>query len=192
MAKIRLADRTTPLGKVLNTYLTSSDVALHPRAAHLLFSANRWELTTSIMADLAAGVTTIADRYVASGIAYSLVKELPLDWLIQPDRALPSPDLTIFLSISASEAAKRGGYGNERYEKEEIQAKVRGAFQRVQKVFAGELTVGGTTAGVSSGEWKVIDAGRERDTVWRDVWAEVKRVDDDVQRSGRQVAKLFV
>lgn len=188
------SDRTTPLGQVLNTYLTSPDVSLHPRAAHLLFSANRWELATSILSDLSSGITTVADRYVASGIAYSLVKDLPLDWLVQPDTALPAPDLTLFMSISASEAAKRGGYGNERYEKEEIQRKVRSAFARVEAVFNGELDVAPPRRGGKdgkSGEWITIDAGRDRDQVWKDVWAEVERVDDEIRRSGRGVGTLF-
>lgn len=120
------------------------------------------------------------------------MKDLPLDWLIQPDRALPSPDLTLFLSISASEAAKRGGYGNERYEKEEIQMKVRRAFERVEQVFKGQVAIGGISQQAASGEWKTVDAGREREQVWEDVWREVKRVDEEVMRSGRDVGSLFV
>ncbi|CAO1626016.1 unnamed protein product [Sympodiomycopsis kandeliae] len=189
----KFPDRTTPLGQVLNTYLTSSTVSLHPRAAHLLFSANRWELSKSILEDLNAGITTIADRYVASGIAYSLVKELPLDWLIQPDRSLPSPDVTIFLNISADQAAKRGGYGNERYEKEEIQAKVRSAFTRVEKIFNGEILVTQQVSkrGQKSGEWIIVDAGREKEQVWNDVWNYAERVDQLVKTSGKEIDTLF-
>ena len=34
-----------------------------------------------------------------------------------PDSNLPAPDATIFLSMTPEAAAKRGGYGSERYEK---------------------------------------------------------------------------
>ena len=34
-----------------------------------------------------------------------------------PDSGLPAPDATIYLSMTAEAAAKRGGYGSERYEK---------------------------------------------------------------------------
>ena len=34
-----------------------------------------------------------------------------------PDSGLPAPDATIYLSMTAEAAAKRGGYGRERYEK---------------------------------------------------------------------------
>ena len=39
-------------------------------------------------------------------------------WPLQaPDSGLPAPDATIYLSMTAEAAAKRGGYGSERYEK---------------------------------------------------------------------------
>ncbi len=34
-----------------------------------------------------------------------------------PDKGLPAPDATIYLSMTPEAAAKRGGYGSERYEK---------------------------------------------------------------------------
>lgn len=40
---------------------------------------------------------------------------LEKDWLQTPDRGLPLPDLTLFLTLTAQEAARRGGYGEERY-----------------------------------------------------------------------------
>ena len=48
----------------------------------------------------------------------------------QTDRGLPAPDVTFFLDMGpdASAAARRGGgYGEELYEKEELQRKVRAA-----------------------------------------------------------------
>jgi len=38
---MRFPDRTTGIGKVINSYLTCSE-ELDDRAIHLLFSANRW------------------------------------------------------------------------------------------------------------------------------------------------------
>lgn len=37
------ADRTTPIGKLIDSYLRSES-EMDDRAIHLLFSANRWEL----------------------------------------------------------------------------------------------------------------------------------------------------
>ena len=36
-------DRTTPIGKIINEYLTAG-ASIDDHAIHLLFSANRWEL----------------------------------------------------------------------------------------------------------------------------------------------------
>jgi dTMP kinase len=36
------ADRTTPIGAVINKYL-AKEIEMDDRAIHLLFSANRWE-----------------------------------------------------------------------------------------------------------------------------------------------------
>jgi dTMP kinase len=71
------------------------------------------------------------DRYSYSGAVYSAAKanpKLSLEWAWQPELGLPRPDICLFLSISADEAAKRGGYGAERYENETMQTRVRELF----------------------------------------------------------------
>lgn len=92
--------------------------------------------SASIQADLAAGTTLIIDRYYYSGCVYSAAKHNPtmtLEWCRQPDVGLPRPDLCIFLDISAEDAAKRGGYGTEKYEKKEMQDRVRDLFETLMK-----------------------------------------------------------
>jgi dTMP kinase len=72
------------------------------------------------------------DRYSYSGAVYSAAKANPtlsLEWAWQPELGLPRPDICLFLSISAQEAAKRGGYGAERYENEAMQTRVRELFR---------------------------------------------------------------
>lgn len=39
----KFPDRTTPIGTIINQYLTG-DINLNDQTVHLLFSANRWEL----------------------------------------------------------------------------------------------------------------------------------------------------
>ena len=38
-----------------------------------------------------------------------------------PDQGLPAPDTVVFLDLSIEQAQKRGGFGEERYEKIELQ-----------------------------------------------------------------------
>ena len=44
---------------------------------------------------------------------------------------LPAPDITLFLDISPERARERGGYGQERYETEAMQHRVRTMFDRI-------------------------------------------------------------
>lgn len=78
-------DRTTTIGKMIDSYLRSAE-DLDDRVIHLLFSANRWEArflslgtfalidSEGIKRDLLAGTTVIVDRYVYSGVAFSAAK----------------------------------------------------------------------------------------------------------------------
>jgi hypothetical protein len=38
-----ILDRTTPIGQVINSFLTNKDTKLNDQSIHLLFSVNRWE-----------------------------------------------------------------------------------------------------------------------------------------------------
>ncbi|THZ58561.1 thymidylate kinase [Aureobasidium pullulans] len=126
----RFPDRTTPIGQMINNYL-QGQTEQEDHVIHLLFSANRWEAVPSIEADINAGITVIIDRYYYSGCVYSAAKNNPslsLSWCRHPEEGLPRPDLCLFLDISAEDAAKRGGWGEELYEKKELQDRVRQLF----------------------------------------------------------------
>ncbi|THY46385.1 thymidylate kinase [Aureobasidium pullulans] len=126
----RFPDRTTPIGQMINNYL-QGQTEQEDHVIHLLFSANRWEAVPSIEADIHAGITVIIDRYYYSGCVYSAAKNNPslsLSWCRHPEEGLPRPDLCLFLDISAEDAAKRGGWGEERYERKELQDRVRQLF----------------------------------------------------------------
>ncbi|CEG70142.1 Putative Thymidylate kinase [Rhizopus microsporus] len=128
---VKFPDRTTQTGKMIDSYLRQkSDLDDH--AIHLLFSANRWEAMKSISEKLLAGKTLVIDRYAYSGVAFSVAKGLDFDWCKHPDVGLLSPDLVLFLDLSINEAEKRGGFGEERYEKRDLQIKVRTEFRKLK------------------------------------------------------------
>ncbi|KAK0497470.1 thymidylate kinase-domain-containing protein [Armillaria luteobubalina] len=170
----KFPDRTTSIGKMIDSYLQSKS-ELDDHAIHLLFSANRWELAFTIEDLLESGTTVLCDRYAFSGIAFSASKGLPYEWCRSPDIGLPAPDLVLFLDITPEKARERGGYGNERYEEEEMQRRVREQYKRIES----ENVV----------QWTTIDAGREREEVAADIWAHVKPL---VDRIDHAVAKLWV
>ncbi|KAF9031250.1 thymidylate kinase-like protein [Hymenopellis radicata] len=170
---VKFPERTTKIGGMINAYL-QSETELDDHAIHLLFSANRWELASTLISQLNDGITIICDRYAFSGIAFSAAKGLPLSWCRAPDVGLPRPDLVVFLDISAEAARARGGYGAERYEKEELQEKVRGVF--------------GVLCEEGKEDWVTIDAGRDVDEVGEDVWRCVEGFVDGVEEP---VGKLW-
>jgi dTMP kinase len=112
--------------------LTQKDSELSDEAIHLLFSANRWEKVKEIKQSLKEGVTILCDRYAFSGICFSFIKGLNWEWCKSPDVGLPLPDLILFLSISPETARLRSGFGQERYETQEIQNEVRKVFERLK------------------------------------------------------------
>lgn len=159
---------------MIDSYL-SGQSEQEDHVIHLLFSANRWEVAPSIMADLRAGKTVIVDRYYYSGCVYSAAKQNPslsLEWSRHPEVGLPRPDLCVFLDISAEEAAKRGGYGSEKYEKKEMQDRVRELFEMMMSREEGE-------------EFVRIDAGRGVEEV-------AARIREEVDRCIERVTKAQV
>ncbi|EIE20471.1 hypothetical protein COCSUDRAFT_48524 [Coccomyxa subellipsoidea C-169] len=126
----RFPDRYTAIGRMIDSYL-SGETEADDAAVHLLFSANRWEKREAMLAALHAGHTLVVDRYAYSGAAFTAAKKVPgldLEWCKAPDKGLPAPDAVIYLSMSPEAAALRGGYGKERYEKEEMQKEVSRQF----------------------------------------------------------------
>ena len=87
---------------------------------------------------------------------------MSLEWCRKPDVGLPRPDICIFLDISAKEAAKRGGYGTEKYEKKEMQDRVRELFETLMERREGE-------------DFERIDAGSSLEEVQMKVRVEVDR-----------------
>ena len=122
-------NRSTPIGQIINSYLKGSQ-SINAHAIHLLFSANRHE--AELEGTLKEGRDIILDRYVASGTAYSMAKGLDRAWCMEADKGLPKPDLVIWLRLPPEEAAKRGDYGQERYEKLDFQLKVDRAFSELK------------------------------------------------------------
>ncbi|KAG8529777.1 uncharacterized protein KY384_005258 [Bacidia gigantensis] len=125
-------DRDTSIGTSISSYLKGAS-NLEDHVIHLLFSANRWEATPGIIRAIEAGTSVVVDRYYYSGIVYSAAKKaagISLQWAKAPDVGLPKPDLVVFLDLDQATAKARGGYGEERYENEEMQKRVRELFFR--------------------------------------------------------------
>ena len=97
---INFPDRSTAIGEIFNLYLNESK-ELEDHAVHLLFTANRWEVVPKMIDLLQSGITLIVDRYVYSGMAYTLAKGgLKLEWCKLVEAGLPKPDLVLYFQLS--------------------------------------------------------------------------------------------
>lgn len=129
---------------------------------------------------LKAGYTIICDRYYYSGIVYSTAKRNPslsLEWARAPDVGLPRPDRVVFLDLEPGEAERRGGFGEEKYEKREMQINVREIFGELSKI-----------SGFEGEDMRVLNAGKSKDEVRSDVWDIVlPRVEEVAAGEGRDL-----
>lgn len=120
-------DRSTAVGQVINQFLLQQH-DLSVQAAHLLFSANRWECHEDMLWSLIGGTTLVVDRYCYSGVAYSIANGLDSDWCKLSDSGLLRPDRVFFLDESTDVSAARDDYGGEVYERPAFQKRVRDAY----------------------------------------------------------------
>ncbi|KAK7090498.1 hypothetical protein V1264_010286 [Littorina saxatilis] len=129
---LKFPDRTTTIGKMIDSYLQQS-CQLEDHSIHLLFAANRWEAMPKMNELLNSGVTLVVDRYSFSGVAFSSAKpELSMEWCREPERGLLRPDRVFYLTVGAEVASQRGDFGAERYEKKDFQAKVATMFDKLK------------------------------------------------------------
>jgi dTMP kinase len=97
----------------------------------LLYVANRYEHKPQIEQWLAAGITVVCDRYVASSIAYGEAHDLDPRWLAEIQRFLPVADLTVLLDIAPDTAAERKAANRDKYERDlALLSRVRDSYRR--------------------------------------------------------------
>jgi dTMP kinase len=108
-------------GKLVAQFLNGDFGALHavdPHFSALLYAGDRFEAKRKIEADLAAGHTVLADRYIGSNLAHQGARmprekrEQFLNWLKQLEYeiyALPVEDLVIYLRVPVADAHRLVG-----------------------------------------------------------------------------------
>ncbi|KAF4734409.1 hypothetical protein FOZ62_016917 [Perkinsus olseni] len=186
------------IGKMLDTYLRDPSYSMRDEAVHLLFSANRWEAMSEMLSHLAAGKHIVCDRYIFSGVAYTAMKgTVDFEWCKSVDVGLPKPDMVVFLDLSPEAAARRGAYGEERYEKKEVQVKVRRMYTRFEKepfwqIFdadkaAEEVTRKVTDAAIAVAQELEKDSIMSIDKIW---WPKETNLEGEVGKSSINLEDL--
>ncbi|CAG2161454.1 unnamed protein product [Oppiella nova] len=173
---VRFPDRVTPIGQMISQYL-KGDQQLDDRVIHLLFSANRWEMSDQLEQLLSSGTSVIADRYVYSGVAYSAAKPgMDFEWCRQSDKGLPKPDSVLYLTASEDSIASRNGFGDERYETKTFQHRVRNNYDKLREDY-----------------WETISADKSEDELHKELLDSVLKTIERVKTSGdNKIPKLWV
>ena len=122
----------------------------------LLYVANRYEYKQLILEATAAGTILVCDRYLASSVAYGEAQGLDRAWLMEIQKYLPPPDVTILLDIPPEASGRRKSQDRDRYERDLA------LLGRVRESYVKQSAGSG---------WVRIDADRDRDMVAADVWA---------------------
>jgi len=128
--RIAFPDYTTPIAREVERALRG-ERDYPPDVLQLLFIANRYEHRRQIGAWLEAGVIVLCDRYLASSVAYGEAQGLDADWLVEVQRFLPQPDLTVLVDIAPDTAVGRKAAGRDRFERDRaLQERVRASYVR--------------------------------------------------------------
>jgi dTMP kinase len=150
-------DYTTPIGSELRRALNGE----HEYGAdvmQLLYVANRYEWKDEIVDEREAGTILVCDRYLASSVAYGEAHGLDSAWLLDIQKYLPQPDLTILLDIPPDVSARRKTADRDKYERDlPLLSRVRESYLRQ----------------ASNGRWLRLDADRDRAAVAEDVFSAV-------------------
>ena len=121
----------------------------------LLYIANRYERKPDLQRWLDGGLVLVCDRYVASSIAYGEAQGLDPRWLMDVQKFLPAPSLTIMLDIAPETAVQRKAVDRDRYERDlAMLARVRDSYRRQ----------------AAEHDWIRLDGERPKDAVAADVF----------------------
>jgi len=128
--RLAFPDYTTPIAREVERALRG-ERDYPPDVLQLLFVANRYEHRRQIEEWLEAGVIVLCDRYLASSVAYGEAQGLDADWLVEVQRFLPQPDLTVLVDIAPDTAVGRKAAGRDRFERDRaLQERVRASYVR--------------------------------------------------------------
>jgi dTMP kinase len=151
-------DYTTAIGTEIGRALRG-EREYGPDVMQLLYVANRYEHRPRIDGWLASGAVVIADRYLASSIAYGEAQGLDARWLADVQRFLPQPGLTVLLDIAPETSLGRKHADRDRFERDlALLGRVRDSYRRQ----------------AAAGGWVVIDGTHDKDAVTTEVLSAVR------------------
>lgn len=150
---VTFPDYSTPIGQEIGHALQGAR-NFGADVLQLLFVANRYEWKPRIAMMLARGTHVVCDRYQASSVAYGEAQGVDPAWMLEVQRLLPQPALTIVLDIEPEVAARRKAANRDKFERDlAMLARVRQSYLRQ----------------AAQPHWIVINGARAKDVVAEDI-----------------------
>ncbi len=157
-AYISFPDYTTVIGKEIEAFLAGKR-SYNLQARHMLLSLNRWERKDDLDKWLDEGRVVVVNRYSDSNYAYGVAQGLSLDWLMNLEKGLPEPGLTILLDVPIAASLERKTAERDVHERDQY------LLRRVREEYLKLAAKGG---------WRVINGARSADLVQQNVWRAVE------------------
>lgn len=155
---VSFPDYSTSIGEELARAL-QGERDYTPDVMQLLYVANRYERKPDLVRWIDGGLVVLCDRYLASSVAYGEAYGLDPAWLLDIQRFLPQPGLTILLDIAPETALARKAADRDRYERDlAMLARARESYRRQ----------------ASAATWVRIDGDRDRGEVAADILTAVR------------------
>lgn len=98
--------KTSPIGKLIRTYLEKKLPIQDLKTLAYLFAADRAEHVAQIKSHIAAGELVLCDRYFFSSLAYQS-QDLGFETIAQLNKNFPLPEIIFFLSLDPKSAVER-------------------------------------------------------------------------------------
>jgi dTMP kinase len=152
---VSFPDYDTPIGAELHRAL-HGERDYGPDVIQMLMIANRYEWKPAIVRAQAEGQVVVADRYLASSVAYGEAQGLDPEWLFEAQKYLPPPTLTLMIDIAPATAVARKRSNRDRFEQDvAMLERVRVSYRRQAAgpgwiAIDGERSIGAVAADVSS------------------------------------------
>ncbi len=161
-----------PLGRLLREMLVGRHEVPGQRISSstfsLLFAADRMDhVQREVEPALQQGRVVVSDRWYHSSMAYQTEGPLDLDWVVELNRRVRTPDMTLFLRVEAGVAAQRrvaAGRAQELFEDLETQARVQerywDAIDRVRSRGESVCVIDGhqPVDAIRSEIWRIVDS----------------------------------
>ena len=158
---VSFPDYTTPIGAELHRAL-HGEREYGPDVIQMLMIANRYERKPAIVRAQDEGHVVVADRYLASSVAYGEAQGLDPEWLFDAQRFLPTPTLTVMIDIAPATAVARKRSNRDRFEQDlAMLERVRLSYRRQAArpgwvAVDGERAVDEVAADVTRAAWTAL------------------------------------